>query len=171
MAIEKSSRHSKIVGQFGESLVANLLSRSGFEVIFADHVGFDLIAFRTDVGRLGISVKSRTRGTQSSEQVSVNLFDVADVKLEKSCYDFGLIPWIAVYVETESSGDLYLTSLANYKGGHSGGKKMLVWNMKQQHQDAYAQDQGVMHFQTTFAENNWFGKTMNRSLPEVTTDV
>ena len=84
MAIEKSSRHSKIVGQFGEAFVANLLSRSGFEVIFADHVGFDLIAFRADTGRLGISVKSRTRGIQGSEQVSVNLFDVADVKLIES---------------------------------------------------------------------------------------
>lgn len=123
MAIEKSSRHSKIVGQFGEALVGNLLSRSGFEVIFADHIGFDLIAFRADTGRLGISVKSRTRGKQGSEHVSVNLFDVADMKLEKSCRDFGLIPWVAVYVETELSGDLYLTSLENYKGRHLGGKK------------------------------------------------
>ena len=171
MAIEKSSRHSKIVGQFGEALVANLLSRSGFEVIFADHVGFDLIAFRADVGRLGISVKSRTRGVEGSEQVPVHLFDVTDVKLEEGCRDFGLVPWVAVYVETEPSGDLYLTSLKNYRDRHLGGKNMLVWNMRQHHRDRYAQDQGVMHFQTTFAENNWFGKTISRSLLEVTIDV
>ena len=167
MAIEKSSRHSKIVGDFGEALVANLLSRSGFEVIHADHVGFDLIAFRVDIGRLGISVKSRTRGRQGTEDVSVNLFDVADAKLEKSCLDFGLIPWVAVYVETESSGDLYLTSLENYKNKHVGGKKMLVWNMKQQHRDGYAQDQGVMHFQMNLAENNWFDRAVAAPVMEV----
>ena len=171
MAIEKSSRHSKIVGDFGEALVANLLSRSGFEVIHADHIGFDLIAFRADIGRLGISVKSRTRGRQGTEQDSVNLFDIADVKLEKSCSEFGLTPWVAVYVETKSSGDLYLTSLENYKTKHLGGKKMRVWNMKQQQREMYAQDQGVMHFQMSFAENNWFDRTMSDPLLEVADNV
>ncbi len=61
MRILKSSKHQKIIGDFGERLVCNWLSRSGFEVIVVDHTGIDLIAYHpTSRQRLGITVKSRT---------------------------------------------------------------------------------------------------------------
>lgn len=49
MEIVKSSRHSKIIGDFGENLICNWLSRSGFEVSIVDHTGIDilLIAHKT----------------------------------------------------------------------------------------------------------------------------
>src|SRR5438105_4389105 len=100
MTIQKSERHSKIIGQFGEHLVCNRLSCSGFDVMLVDHVGIDLIAYRKDVGRLGISVKSRTR-KHGTEEVSVNLFSAEDDKLDRVCANLGLTPWIAVYAETE----------------------------------------------------------------------
>jgi Holliday junction resolvase-like predicted endonuclease len=106
MPISKSKRHSKYIGQFGEALVCNMLSRSGFEVMLVDHVGIDVIAQRSDVGRIGISVKSRTRGSKENEQSSVNLFRSEHGNLIEACKDFDLEPWIAVYVETESSADL-----------------------------------------------------------------
>jgi hypothetical protein len=37
--IDKSSRHSKIIGEFGEPFLCNWLSRSGFEVAVVDHTG------------------------------------------------------------------------------------------------------------------------------------
>src|ERR1017187_7186305 len=72
--IVKSSRHSKIVGSFGEGLVCNWLSRAGFEVSIVDHSGIDLVAYnRASKQRLGISVKSRTR-LPNTESESVYIF-------------------------------------------------------------------------------------------------
>ncbi len=42
MEIDKSSRHSKIIGAFGEAFLSNWLSRSGFEVTIVDHTGLDV---------------------------------------------------------------------------------------------------------------------------------
>jgi hypothetical protein len=72
--MEKSSRHAKIIGTFGELLICNWLSRSGFEVCLVDHTGIDLLAARKVTGdRMGITVKSRTR-VAGTEGESVNLF-------------------------------------------------------------------------------------------------
>ena len=45
MEIIKSPRHQKIIGNFGESLICNWLSRSGFEVAVVDHTGIDIVAY------------------------------------------------------------------------------------------------------------------------------
>ena len=45
MDIDKSSRHKKIVGDLGEQLVCNWLSRSGWEVVLVDHTGIDIVAY------------------------------------------------------------------------------------------------------------------------------
>jgi hypothetical protein len=57
MQITKSSRHSKIAGDFGEALVLYWLSKYGFECAQVDHTGIDLIArnpYRNEV--MGISI-------------------------------------------------------------------------------------------------------------------
>lgn len=38
MEIRKGSRHQKVIGDFGENLICNWLSRSGFEVVLVDHI-------------------------------------------------------------------------------------------------------------------------------------
>jgi hypothetical protein len=156
MAIQKSERHQKIIGQFGEHFVCNRLSCSDFDVMLVDHVGIDVIAFREDVGRLGISVKSRTRGRKGSEEESVNLFSSEEGKLERVCTNLGLTPWIAVYVETERCGDLYTTSLENYRTKYQRNTKMLVWDMRRKRQEAYSKDVKIMHLHVDFTLNNWF---------------
>jgi hypothetical protein len=61
MNITKSSRHSKIAGDFGEALVLYWLSKHGFECARVDHTGLDLIARNPNTEEvMGISVKSRT---------------------------------------------------------------------------------------------------------------
>lgn len=40
--IKKSTRHQHIIGKYGEYLVCNWLSRSGFEVGIVDHTGIDM---------------------------------------------------------------------------------------------------------------------------------
>ena len=74
MEIIKSSRHQKIIGKFGEYMICNWLSRSGFEVALVDHTGIDIIAYNPLTRqRLGITVKSRTR-TPGKEDTPVNIF-------------------------------------------------------------------------------------------------
>ena len=46
----KSSRHSKITGDFAEGFVLYLLSKRGFECARVDHMGIDLIARLTAGG-------------------------------------------------------------------------------------------------------------------------
>jgi len=160
MPIKKSKRHSKYIGQFGEAIVCNMLSRSGFEVMLVDHVGIDVVAYRSDVGRIGISVKSRTRSVKKSEQTSINLFRSDDDGLETMCKFFDLEPWIAVYVEIESGADLYLTSLENFRERYAGreGLTILAWKMKAKHRQEYSLDPNVMHLSIQFSQNNWFAQ-------------
>jgi len=158
MPNKKSKRHSKYIGQFGEAMVCNVPSRSGFEVMLVDHVGIDVVARRSDIGRIGISVKARTRDSKANEQTSVNLFRSEDVSLVEVCKEFDLDPWIAVYVETENGADLYLTSLDNFHEKYAGreGLTILAWKMKAKHRQEYSLDPHVMHLRIEFSQNNWF---------------
>jgi len=100
MKITKSSRHSKIAGDFGESLVLYLLSKRGFECASIDHTGIDLIARHPRKPEImGISVKSRTRtpGTEN-EYVIVKSGDFD--KVEAACEAFGCLPYFAIVVDT-----------------------------------------------------------------------
>ena len=44
MKLNKCSRHSKIAGDFGETLILYWLSKYGFECALVDHTGIDIIA-------------------------------------------------------------------------------------------------------------------------------
>jgi Holliday junction resolvase len=101
MTIRKSSRHQKIIGDFGEHLIANWLSRSGFEVVLLDHTGMDIVAYHSELKRrIGITVKSRTR-SEGTEKDNVTIFsDQHDrQKVIDACEAFGCEPWIGIYVE------------------------------------------------------------------------
>jgi hypothetical protein len=70
MKISKSSRHSKLAGDFGEALVLYWLSKYGFECALVDHTGIDIIANNPLTPEImGISVKTRTRaeGTEADD--------------------------------------------------------------------------------------------------------
>lgn len=81
----KSSRHSKITGNFGEALILYWLSKRGFECANVDHTGIDLIARRPSSQEvLGISVKCRSR-TEARDEAGVNLLHANDKKIEDTC--------------------------------------------------------------------------------------
>jgi len=161
--IEKSSRHQKIIGDLGENLVCNWLSRSGFEVTIVDHTGIDIIAYNPRTKeRLGITVKSRTRNP-GKEETPVNLFSYRKDKNDRqklidACQTFDCEPWIAVYVETTDHADLYLTSLKNYDAKYRGGKERVIdkWKMRSKNLAAYEKDNEVMHLHIKFESKNWF---------------
>lgn len=160
MEITKSSRHQKIIGDFGEHLVCNWLSRSGFEVTIVDHTGIDLIAYDpSSQQRLGITVKSRTR-TAGKEGESVNVFYGRGRdrrKTSDACQAFACEPWIAIYVEAAAYADLYLTSLENYEQDYRGkpGKVVDDWKMSAKSRQKYESDSSVKHIRIDFCPTNW----------------
>ena len=131
MEIVKGARHQKIIGDFGENLICNWLSRSGFEVALVDHTGIDVVAYHPPTKqRLGITVKSRTRHV-GKEDDSINLLYCQKVKSDRkkllyACDAFACEPWIAVYVETLEYADVYLTSLENFDREYRGGKAKAI---------------------------------------------
>jgi Holliday junction resolvase-like predicted endonuclease len=163
MEITKSSRYQKIIGDFGENLICNWLSRSGFEVTLVDHTGIDIIAYNPSTNkRFGITVKSRTR-TTGKEDESVNLFSYRKGKNDRqkvldACKAFACEPWIAVYVETSDSADVYLTSLENYDKIYrvKEGRAIDGWKMVKKDRDRYNKDPNVMHIKIEFKTTNWW---------------
>lgn len=155
--IKKSSRHQKIIGNFGEYLICNWLSRSGFEVSIVDHTGIDIIVYNPQTkDRLGISVKSRTRNI-GKETTHVNLFNPKDRQLWlDACEAFGCEPWLAIYVETASFEDVFLTSLKNYDANYSRELKIQSWKMSPKHLEAYEKDENLTHLHIKFEPKNWF---------------
>ncbi len=157
--ISRGTRHSKIIGDFGEHLVCNWLSRSGFEVSRVDHTGIDVVAYNPSTNeRYGITVKSRTR-TSGRESESVYVFRKDDrEKMADACKAFGCEPWIAIYVESERTADLYLTSLTNYDSKYKRVKVSAVeaWNMTVEHMQKYAGDKEVRHIHVTFKDEHWW---------------
>jgi hypothetical protein len=165
IGIEKSSHHRHIVGRFGEYLVCNWLSRSGFEVCIVDHTGLDLIAYHPHrKQRLGITVKARTR-SPGTEKVGVNLLRETETaqrrsdrqKLLDACDAFGCKPWIAVYVECDSYADLFLTSLHNYdKKYRVSESKIDGWTMTEKRMEEYEQDPETRHVRIEFKPAHWW---------------
>ena len=162
MEIVKSSRHQKIIGNFGENLICNWLSRSGLEVTIVDHTGMDIIAYNPlTKRRLGITVKSRTRNI-GKEETTVNIFSRRKgkddrQKLIAACEAFSCEPWIGVYVETSRSADVYLTSLNNYDSKYLGkaGKAIDDWKMGSKDRECYEKDHDVKHIIIEFHGTNW----------------
>lgn len=162
MDIVKSGRHAKVIGEFGEAFLSNWLSRSGFEVTTIDHIGLDIIAYHPPTQRrLGITVKSRTRDA-GKEAESVNVFSYQKepsdrAKLLEACEAFACKPWLAVYVETSKSADLYLTSLEHYDQTYRLNKSRAIdtWRMGSEYRRTYDADPDVRHVCVTFTETNW----------------
>jgi len=162
LEIEKGSRHSKIIGAFGEAFLCNWLSRSGFEVTIVDHTGLDLIAYHRATGRrLGITVKSRTRDV-GKETESVNVFfnrkKPSDRdKLLEACKAFACHPWVAVYVETARSADLYLMSLEHFDQAYCPNKSCAIDALKMggKQKSVYDMDKDVQHIYVEFRASNW----------------
>jgi hypothetical protein len=161
MHIERSSRHGSVVGSFGEHLVRNWLSRSGFETSIVDHTGADLVAYSKALNqRLAISVKSRTRvrGTES-ESVKMFIRQGDREKLLAACEFFNGEAWLAIYVECETVGDLFLTSLKNYDQKYCSRRENVrgaYWAMTPGALLRYRNDPEVKHLRVEFTTENWW---------------
>jgi len=168
ITIKKGTRHTKIVGIFGEYVVCNWLSRSGFEASVIDHTGIDIIAYDPKTKRrLGITVKSRTRDS-GKEAESVNIFKNGNQdreKLRRACKAFGCEPWIAIYVECQEYAEFYLISLDRYDSKYRSKKKRVIddWSMSRKSRKEYDSDSEVAYIRSTFAAKRWPPLDENRN--------
>jgi hypothetical protein len=162
--INKSTRHQKIIGDYGEALVCNWFSRSGFEVTIVDHTGIDVVAYNPKTReRFGVTVKSRTRD-KGREVSSVNILSKNKSdrqKLNEACKAFACEPWIAIFVESTQTADLYVLSLDHYDKHYKGTKERVidVWKMTDVHKNAYARDPDVKHIHMDYGDSKWDWKT------------
>jgi hypothetical protein len=154
--VKKSTRHSKITGDFAEALVLYWFSKYGYECARIDHTGIDLIA--RDPGGpevMGISVKSRSR-YEGTEKVSVNLPPDGFEKARRACEAFGCVPYYAVVVDGAQvirGFVLPLTRLLEIAGGTVG--KMRYWQMDDGHLAEYRADPLVKQFELQISVCSW----------------
>jgi Holliday junction resolvase-like predicted endonuclease len=162
---EKSTRHSLIIGNLGERLVCNWLSRKGFEVAVVDHTGIDIIARKKNSDEImGITVKARARNSEKKEKSSIHLFNVKKKDLDKTknaCESFKCTPWIAVYIEAKNYADMYLTPFDNYwnninKYCNKEAKGYYTWKLTKDWLPLYDADEKVHHLHLKFEEKRWF---------------
>jgi len=92
--MDRSSRASQQIGDFGEGLVTYLLIREGYEVAVVDHVGADLIAERKGQ-RYAVSVKTRRFRKRGKETRAVVVKPKDLRKIEHFAERFDLLPIFA----------------------------------------------------------------------------
>lgn len=109
--MEKSSRHSKIAGDFGEDLILYWLSKNGFETALLDHTGIDLLAYHSKTKRrLGISVKTRTRKTGTEKEgVYLKVGEIG--KIKDACKAFEAEPFVGIVIDKINQIELFVISL------------------------------------------------------------
>lgn len=156
MKLTKSSRHSKITGDFGEAIVLYLLSRHGFECARVDHTGIDLIARRPNSKEvLGISVKSRSRQT-GTENSHLALPHEGFVKAKAACDAFGCTPHFALVVDAGDRIRIFLLSLRHLQKLFPGGRKVSAWQMSDAFLKKYYADPKIAIFELATSGQKWF---------------
>jgi hypothetical protein len=156
MKLTKSSRHSKITGDFGEAMVLYLLSRHGFECARVDHTGIDLIARRPSSKEvLGISVKSRSRQT-GTENSHLALPHEGFVKAKAACDAFGCTPYLALVIDAGDRIRVFLLSLRHLQKLFPGGRKVSAWQMSDSFLKKYYADPKIAIFELATRGEKWF---------------
>lgn len=156
MKLTKSSRHSKITGDFGETILLYLLSRHGFECASIDHTGIDLIARRPNSREvLGISVKSRSRQV-GTEKTHLALKHSDFLKAKAACAAFGCVPYFAIVIDGGEKIRVFLLSLRHLQKICPGGRKVSAWQMSDLHLKKYYADPNIKIFEFSAHALKWF---------------
>lgn len=147
----KSTRHSKITGNFGELIILYWLSKRGFECAHVDHTGIDLIARRPDSDEmLGISVKTRSR-PEARQGAGVDLEFADDKKIVNACTAFRCVPYVAVVVDQGSVVRGFLTTLGHVREMSVGQQ----WLMSPRSVARYTKDPRIEQFTLASQDAGW----------------
>ena len=160
MKINKSSRHAKITGDFGEAVVLYWLSKYGFECAPVDHTGIDIIAKNPHTWEvMGVSVKSRSR-TEGSEDEYVSIPNDNFDKADAACKAFGCKPYFAIVVDSGDTIRAFILSMEHLLRVFPKGKTASGWKMKDRNLKQYKDDPEIMWFEfKTNTERWWTGST------------
>ena len=154
MVIDKSTRHSKIAGDYFESQVLYNLSKYGFECSLVDHTGIDIIAKNPNSEKLwGISVKGRTR-TEDRIGTSVT-FDINNGKKARSAskaFNCDEV-YFAICIDEDHSTTIFLLTLDHLLDTYTPkSQKQFSWNMSSAAIKKYMNDDKIKVLR--FEENN-----------------
>ncbi len=154
--INKSSRHSKITGDFAENMVLYWLSKNGFESAKVDHTGIDLIA-RNPITKelMGISVKSRSRDC-TTEKLHLNIPNDNFEKMDVACEAFGCAPYFAIVVDIPGKINIFVLSQSRFLQLCPLGKTVAIWKMSDDYLEKYKNDQSIMNIELQYALLNWW---------------
>ena len=156
MIINKSTRHSKITGNFGESLVLYWLSKYGFECAAVDHTGIDIIARNPHTQEImGISVKSRSRNTGAEEEY-VSIPNRNFSKVEAACMAFGCVPYFAIVVDAADTIRGFILSMDHLLNLFSKGKTSVGWKMSKRYLERYKKDPDIKMFEFKTRTTRWW---------------
>ncbi len=156
MKIQKSSRHSKITGNFAENLILYWLSKYNFECANVDHTGIDIIAKNPHAKELmGISVKSRSR-KEGTEGESVSIGKENFDKAKRACESFGCIPYFAIVVDVKDKIYCFILSMKKLLKMFPMGKNTLEWKMGKEYLDRHYGDPEIKIFEFTHRTHRWW---------------
>ena len=162
MDINKSSRHSKITGDCGESLILYWLSKHGFECALVDHTGIDIIARRPKSNEvMGISVKSRCRnkGTES-DYVSIKAKDISHAR--EACSAFKCVPYFAIVVDAGQMIRAYILPLYHFLEIYPLKQTGASWKMNYASIDMYEKDPSIMVFEYCLRTQRIAGQNLQK---------
>lgn len=156
MKVIKSSRHSKITGDFAESLILYWLSKYGFECAKVDHTGIDIIARNPHTDEvMGISVKGRSRNT-GTEGTYVSIPNDNFVKIEKACKAFNCVPYFAIVVDQEDMIFAFIIHKEELLRMFPKRQRAAGWKMTEKHLAEYVKNPKIMTFQFTYQTTSWW---------------
>lgn len=154
--IIKSSRHSKITGDFGEALVLYWLSKHNFECASVDHTGIDLIARNPHTNEvMGISVKSRSRNT-GTEYDYVGIPKDNFEKAESACRAFGCVPYFAIVIDAGNVIRGFILPMSRLLKLFPLGQNVCAWKMTPKHLEQYSRDQAIKKFEFQTETKTWW---------------
>jgi len=156
--IKKSSRHSKITGDFAEGLVLYWLSKHGFETARVDHTGIDLIAKNSVTNELmGISVKSRSR-SPGTEKEYIGIENKNFAKVDTACAAFGCVPYFAILADTKDGIEVFILSKKTFLKISPMRQTISMWKMGDQNIKDYKKNKDIISFEFSHKTNNWWTK-------------
>lgn len=154
--IRKSSRHSKITGDYGEALVLYWLSKYGFECARVDHTGIDLIARNPHTRELmGISVKSRSRH-KGTERSSLRIPSGNFEKASRACEEFCCVPYFAIVVDEGKKTQGFLLPMEHLLKLFPDTGTGIYWRMNAQNVERYLNDPMIKIFELQTKTVRWW---------------
>lgn len=158
MRIKKSTRHAKITGDFGETVVLYWLSKYGFECALVDHTGIDIIARNPHTNEImGISVKGRSR-TEGAEDTYVSIPNENFDKAENACAAFGCVPYFAIVVDAGEVIRGFILPMTKLLTLFPKGKTASGWKMTERYLARYAADPEIQIFKFETKTMKWWGR-------------